>query len=225
MDVVQALILDMDGVLIDSEPLWRRAMIAGFAEFNIHLTEQDCRLTVGKRIDGVIAIWLDKTNSPANPLKVEQVIVNHLLELIELEGMAMPGAIEGLKLTRQVGVLTGLATSSSETLMDAVLTKLQARDLFQVVVSAEKMKYAKPHPMVFLECAALMGVPPANCLVVEDSVNGVIAGKAAGMKVIAVPDHQALQKDKFAIADIVLNGMHQLPEYLADTLKNMQITN
>ncbi len=214
MAVVQALILDMDGVLIDSEPLWRQAMISGFAEFNIILTEQDCRLTVGKRIDGVIDTWLSKTKSPANPVLVEKVIIDRLLELIDTTGAAMPGALESLKLARRAGLPTGLATSSSIVLMDKVLDKLQARDLFDAVVSAEKMEHAKPHPMVFLECAALLGVAPQRCLVVEDSVNGVIAGKAAGMKVVAVPDHQALQKDKFAIADKILNEMTELPEYL-----------
>ena len=223
MYVVQALILDMDGVLIDSEPLWRRAMIAGFAEFNIHLTEQDCRLTVGKRIDGVIAIWLTKTKSPANPLQVEQVIVNHLIHLIELEGKAMPGAIEALNLAKEAGVITGLATSSSTVLMDTVLEKLKVRNLFKNVVSAEKMKYAKPHPLVFLECASQLGVNPENCLVVEDSVNGVIAGKAAGMKVVAVPDQHALQKDKFAIADNILSDMGELPKYLLKTLKTTKL--
>jgi len=214
MEIVQALILDMDGILIDSEPLWRRAMISGFKEFNIFLSEYDCRLTVGKRIDQVIDIWVKRTKNLTDPKVIETVIVNNLNTLLKAEGKAMDGAYDALVLARDKGFKTGLATSSSYQLMETVLEITKTGHLFDCTISAEHLEYAKPHPMVFLKCATTIGVKPAHCMVVEDSINGIIAGKAAGMKVVGVPDPHALQKDKFAIADILLDNMSELPNFI-----------
>ena len=101
----------------------------------------------------------------------------------------------------------GLATSSSLKLMNAVLNKLQIQSYFSATVSAQNMTYGKPHPKVFLVCAKQLKINPNNCLVIEDSVNGIIAAKAAKMKVIAVPDAEHFNIKKFAIADYKFKNM------------------
>ena len=205
---LKALIFDMDGVIVDSEPLWRRAMIKGFNGIGVSFTEEDCRKTQGTRFKEVVEHWLDihKITTVKAP-ELEQHILHILLELIEQEGKAMPGVIDILHEGRNKGLKIGLATSSSHKLMTAVLEKLLIKNQFNAVVSAEHMSHGKPHPEVFLHCAAQLNVPPSFCLVLEDSINGVVAAKAAQMTVIAIPDSEHAHLKQFALADYQVSTM------------------
>lgn len=206
---LKAVIFDMDGVLIDSEPLWRRAMIIGFNEAGIAFTEADCRKTMGIRINEVILYWLSHYRLTAiDPQKLENRIISLLLDLIEQEGRMIPGISGILQHCREKNIKLGLATSSSNQLMQAILKKLELDTTFLAAVSAEKMTYGKPHPEVFLACAAQLNVLPAQCIVIEDSLNGVIAARAAQMKVVAVPEPGHQHKEKFIVADHVFADMH-----------------
>ncbi len=200
--VIKAVIFDMDGVLIDSEPLWRKAMIEGFTSCGFEFTEADCRATTGMRLREVIAFWL--TQWERHDLAVDAIntlILDKLTQLVETQGQEMLGASDLLKWLKQAGYKIGLATSSDERFMNTVLSHLKLRTYFDVVVSAERLKYAKPHPEVFLNCAAGLEVLPNACLVIEDSVNGVIAAKAASMRVAAIPEIEFRDKVGFKIAD------------------------
>jgi mannitol-1-/sugar-/sorbitol-6-/2-deoxyglucose-6-phosphatase len=212
---VNAVIFDMDGVLIDSEHLWRRAMIKGFAEFGMPLTEDECRSTMGMRFREVIAIWLKHFHiTDLSVKKVEDRVIELLLELIKTEGIVIQGIPEIIDFCKSRKIRMGLATSSSEVLMNAVLDKLNLRNVLQAVVSAEHMKYGKPHPEVFITCAEMLGVPPQQCLVIEDSLNGVISAKAAQMKVIAVPDDEHTKMQQFLLADYKFDRMTEVPALL-----------
>jgi mannitol-1-/sugar-/sorbitol-6-/2-deoxyglucose-6-phosphatase len=211
---LRAVIFDMDGVLIDSEHLWRMAMISGFGEAGMVLSEDDCRETMGKRFREVVAIWLERKKSDADPTVLEDRVHQLLIELIEKRGRPIPGITEIIRLCESAQLKMGLATSSSILLMNKVLDTLDLRDKIKVAVSAEHMQYAKPHPQVFLDCAALLNVRPEHCLVIEDSLNGVIAAKAAGMKVIAVPDEGFRAMQQFAIADYKASDMFGALEIL-----------
>lgn len=206
-----AVIFDMDGVIIDSEPLWRRAMIRAFNAAGMPFTESDCRKTMGIRINEVVQYWLDlRGMRDISPAELEEQIVSVLLDLIEQEGRLIPGIAEIMQLCSEKQIKMGLATSSSNRLMQAILKKLALEQAFQSAVSAETMAYGKPHPEVFLVCAGQLNVPPARCLVIEDSLNGVIAAKAAQMKVVAVPEPGHRHKEKFIVADQVFQDMHQV---------------
>jgi mannitol-1-/sugar-/sorbitol-6-/2-deoxyglucose-6-phosphatase len=207
--VIEAVIFDMDGVLIDSEHLWRKAMVKGFAESGLNVSEDECRQTMGRRIGEVIRYWIRQRNVPAEPQAVEERITGHLLELIDSEGKAIDGAGELVQFCLANNYRIGLATSSSNKLMNAVLKKLEMQQTFHAALSAEHMEYGKPHPQVFIETAIALGVKPAECLVIEDSLNGVIAGKAAGMQVIAVPDDEHTKMQQFAVADHKMNSMKE----------------
>lgn len=209
-NTLKAVIFDMDGVLVDSEPLWRKAMIMGFTEIEIAFTEEDCRKTTGIRFTEVVELWLDHHNmSHIVPKVLEDRITDLLLELIANEGKAMDGISEIIAFCKEKNLKTGLATSSSNRLMNAVLKKLGLEDTFDVVLSAEFMPYGKPHPEVFINCAKALGVPANACMVIEDSLNGIIAAKAAQMKVIAVPDEEHKKMPQFAVADHQFNNMHE----------------
>lgn len=207
----EAVIFDMDGVLIDSEPLWRRAMMKGFAEAGMLLSEEDCRKTMGLRFPEVIRHWITlyKKND-VDPLALEERVMTLLLELIDSEGTAIDGIAELIGFCSSNGLRMGLATSSSHRLMQAVLRKLNLQATLQAAVSAEHLTYGKPHPEVFLLCAGELGIQPQRCVVIEDSLNGVIAGKAAQMLVVAVPEEKFQKIDKFVVADHTCNSMREV---------------
>jgi len=207
---IKAVIFDMDGVLIDSEPLWRRAMIKGFGENGIVITEAQCRQTTGQRLNEVVQLWVHKQQMPAEmTAKIEQDIVRDLIELIDQEGKSMSGANKAIETCENCNLKIGLATSSSVLILEAVLNKLQISHHFDAVLSAQNLKHAKPHPEVFINCAELLGVKPQECLVIEDSVNGIVAAKAAQMQVIAVPDEEHKNLKQFALADYFCNHLEE----------------
>ena len=208
-DTIKAVIFDMDGVLIESEHLWRRAMILGFKEYGMELSEDDCRKTMGLRINEVIEQWLTHLDfHHVSSKELENRIMDSLLVLIKESGTFIQGIPALLAFCEEKKLKIGLATSSSERLMNAVLKKLDLTTTFHAALSAEHMPYGKPHPQVFLNCAGELIVPPKNCIVIEDSLNGVIAAKAAQMKVIAVPDDEHTNIKGFAVADYKLLNMH-----------------
>ncbi len=105
-----------------------------------------------------------------------------------------------------------LASASYFKLINATLNKLELRDQFNVIHSAEIEPYGKPHPGIFLTTAKNLGVDPEFCLVFEDSLNGVIAAKAARMKCVCVPDPAFRNDTRFSIADIILNSLEEWNE-------------
>jgi HAD superfamily hydrolase (TIGR01509 family) len=208
MQNIKAVIFDMDGVLIDSEPLWRIAMIKGFNDIGIEFTDEDCRKTTGMRFKEVVEHWFNHHKiTHSTPIQLNGNVINNLIELIKQDGRAMNGAIEVLEFFRTKKFIIGLATSSDHILIEAVLSKTQTALYFNEVTSAEFLQYGKPHPEVFLKCAGNLKVDPKNCLVIEDSINGVLAGKAAGMTVIAVPDKEHWHDKRFEAADFKLNTL------------------
>lgn len=207
---MEAVIFDMDGVLIDSEPLWKIAEIKGFGKVGLDLTQTDCEETVGLRIDEVVKMWYKKKpwkNSTCEEVTID--IVNILIDEIKKNGKALPGVKEALEICDKAGLKIGLATSSYHSIIEAVLDKLDIRHYFEVVHSAEYEKFGKPHPAVFLTAAEKLGVDPVHCLVIEDSLNGVIAGKAARMKVIAVPELSHAYNPKINLADEIIDTLHE----------------
>lgn len=205
---IKAIIFDMDGVIIDSEPLWRRAMIQSFVEIGIPFTDEHCRITTGLRFKEVADFWFKKHHiSHIGIDEFDERVINRLCKLIEQEGKLMPGVLESLIFFKEKGFKTGIGTSSNTRLMNTVVDVLKIRSYFNALCSAEHMDYGKPHPQVYLTCAAQLGTDPQHCLVIEDSVNGIIAGKAAQMKVVAVPEEINQHNSKFAIADYKVNSL------------------
>lgn len=209
---IKAIIFDMDGVIIDSEPLWRRTMIRSFVEIGIPFTENDCRVTTGLRFKEVIDFWFRKYQiSHISISDFDELVTTRLIELIKIEGKPMKGVIETMSWLKRHGYKIGLGTSSSVRLMNTVLDALTINSYFDALSSAEQLAYGKPHPEVFLACAQILQVEPTECLVIEDSLNGMIAGKAAQMKVLVIPDEATKPNSKFNLADHRLNSLAEFP--------------
>lgn len=208
----------MDGVLVDSEPLWRAAEIEVFAGVGLHLSEQDCAATMGKRIDEVVAYWYARHPWQGPSLaQVQKRIVEAVIARVQSDGRPLPGALEALKRLRAWGLRLGLASSSQHAVIAAVLKRLGLTQAFEVVVSAEDAVAGKPHPEVYLRAAAALGVEPGACVAIEDSPKGVAAAKAAGMACVAVA-RPPVSPAELGAADAVIGSLDELNAGLLDAL-------
>jgi sugar-phosphatase len=205
---MKTILFDMDGILINSEPLWKIAEIEAFAKVGLNTKATDFEESVGLRIDEVVQIWHDKVKWTNKTVKaVEDDIVSIVIREIYTQGEEMEGVTDLLKSLKSKGYKIGLATSSYQRIIDAVLDKLKIGDYFDVVHSAEYETFGKPHPAVFMTTADKLKAKYSDCLVFEDSLNGVISAKAARMKVVAVPENSNGSNPKLIIADLILNSL------------------
>lgn len=198
----------MDGLLVDSEPLWRAAEIEVFGGVGLTLTEGDCGLTTGLRLDEVVRFWFDRR--PWSGVSLEAVhdrIVEAMAELLVTQSVALPGAVKAVRGVVARGIPVAVATSSPRALIGPALAGIGLTDAFPLTCSAEDEPYGKPHPAVYLRAAERLGVAPTACVAFEDSLNGVIAAKAARMLCVAVPerDHPG-----FGVADVRLASLRDL---------------
>ena len=206
----EAVIFDMDGVLIDSEPLWKIAMEEVFKSVGCPLTKKDFQKTVGLRIDEVIEFWFQEIGwNNVSPKEVENKIIDRMIALISEHGKPLKGVLETLDFLRSKNIKIGLGTSSYSVLIEAVLNTLKIAGEFDFVHSAEDEKYGKPHPAVYLTVAENLEVSPRKCLVIEDSLNGIISGKAAQMKVVCIPEKTHNPEPKLSISDWMFEDMDQ----------------
>ncbi len=209
--MINTLIFDLDGLIIDSEPFWRKAEIEIFATQDIHLTDDMCRQVMGLRVDEVVKYWFShfgKKNTSTNDIKNR--IVNRVNELIEQEGTALPGIVQLVELAHSMQFKMAIASSSDLVLIETATRVLNLNKYFPLLHSAQFEQYGKPHPDIFIHTAEKLNAAPQECLVLEDSVNGVIAAKAARMKVIAIPEMHLLNDKRFGIADFVFDSAEKI---------------
>lgn len=186
---IEAVIFDMDGLIINSEPLWRKAEIAAFKTIGYNFTEEMCIQTMGMRIDEVVHYWWEefKWTSVSEEMVVKD-IHSKMIDLIKSEGAILTGVEKTLKLLKDQNIPLALASSSSKVLIETVLNVLNLKSYFTIIHSAQDEKAGKPDPSVFLTTARLLKVDPEKCLVLEDSKAGMDAGLSANMRTVVVPE-------------------------------------
>ena len=209
---ILAAIFDMDGLLVDSEPLWDQAELDVIASLGVDISRRhELPDTLGLRIDMVVDLWFAQQpwNGPSRQ-EVTERIITRAIALVEETKPLLPGVREAVALCKSQGIKVGLASASPLHMLEKVLTMFDLRNDFDALASAEKLPYSKPHPQVYLDCAAKLGIDPINCVALEDSVNGMIASKAARMRSIVVPAHENQGDPRFVLADVKLTSLTEL---------------
>jgi HAD superfamily hydrolase (TIGR01509 family) len=185
---MDAVLWDMDGLLVDSEPLWTIAEIELAAELGGTWDDEVKAAVVGTRLDVAVPTILRWFGAPAGPAEVAQTsawLLDRMVTLFKGTSALMPGAGELLAALAADGVRLALVSSSYRVLVDAVLA--QGVGPFELSLAGDEVVHGKPHPEPYLTAAARLGVDPSRCVVLEDSPSGVAAGEAAGCAVVAVP--------------------------------------
>ncbi len=208
--MIQAIIFDMYRLLIDSEPLWQQVESRVLTAHGVPVTPTMCRQTMGMRIDEVVRYWDVRYPGMMHDHDVVvDEIMHAVIALVREKGVMMPGVDDVVQFFHAQGVPMAIASSSYRVLIDAVVEKLHLAPYLAVVHSAQEELYGKPHPAVFLATAKKLDVDPTTCLVFEDSINGVIAAKAARMTCVCVPDTAVKDHPQTAIADLVISSLKQ----------------
>mgnify|MGYP001627371959 FL=1 len=218
---LNTVIFDIDGLLIDSEPLWNEAAAELFQQYGVNMTEEQYKSTTGLRTKEFVQWWFQYFNIGNSELKrAEEKIVELVLHKIEKKGKIMPGVPYIFDFFQRKSFKIGLATSSPPALIDLVVQLSGIEKYLHATASAEDLAYGKPHPQVYLNCAASLGSNPTSCICFEDSFNGMIAAKAARMKCVIVP-HSSQQKDqRWGAADLKLSSLQNFGELHFNLINN-----
>ncbi len=215
-----AALFDMDGLLTESESRWRVAEREVADALGLPLSDEDFELTMGVRMADVARRWFEWHPWEGGPSvdDVAAMVVDRVVELTA-GAEALPGVVAALDLVTERGMRVALCSSSDQRLIDATLDALGLADRFEVVHSAERDAYGKPHPEPYLVTARELGVEPRHCLVFEDAASGCVSGKGAGMAVVAVPAPESRGTASFGFADIVLESLEQLSGGVLDAIE------
>ncbi|WP_438971603.1 hexitol phosphatase HxpB [Methylophaga sp.] len=217
--MIQAVIFDMDGVLIDAGPIWKQAEKYVFSSVGVEVSEQLASYTAAMSTREVTEFWYRHYPWSGKSLdQVENEVVDQVERQILEQGESMAGVKEILAFFRDKKLKIGLATNSPAKLISVVLNKLGIAHYFDAISSSEDELKAKPHPGVYLSTAKKLNVDPSKCLVFEDSVSGIIAANEASMKTIAVPPCLEFTDEKFEISHLKLKQLSDFTDHHLETI-------
>jgi HAD superfamily hydrolase (TIGR01509 family) len=185
---IDAVVFDLDGVLVDTEIWWDEARIAFAAQVDRRWTEADRAAIMGSNTREWSSRMKVRLDLDMSEREIERAVIGRMLERYEREGPPAIGAAAEVVRRLAERYPLGVASSSPPVLIDTALEGLGVRPLFTAIASSDEVAAGKPAPDVYLLAAKRIGVDPAGCFVVEDSINGVIAANAAGMRVVLIPN-------------------------------------
>jgi HAD superfamily hydrolase (TIGR01509 family) len=207
---IQAVVFDLDGVLVDSEQVWDDARRELVAELGGTWTDDATRAMMGMSSLEWSRYMHDELGVGLEPAAISAAVVQKLEELYRRELPLLPGAREAVRALAERWPL-GLASSSNREIIDLVLELAGLTDAFAATVSSEEVARGKPAPDVYLEAARRLGVAPGDCAAVEDSTNGLRSAAAAGMTVIALPNEAfPPAEDALRLATSVISSLDEL---------------
>lgn len=216
---LNTVIFDMDGLLIDSEPLWNEAADEVFKDYGVRLTAQQYGATTGLRTREFLGSWFNHFKIPHTHIAETEIkIVDKVIELVKQKGKPLPGVSYIFKFFTERKFNIGLATSSAPGLINVVTNLLGIDNYLQAISSADDLAFGKPHPEVYLNCAEKLSVLPGQCICFEDSYNGMIAAKAARMKCVIVPAPKDSTKLIWEAADLKISTLKNFNDLLLHSL-------
>ena len=210
---LNAVIFDIDGLLVDSEPLWNEAAAETFSLYGVNLTEAQYRTTTGLRTKEFVQWWFAHYNIGSEEFaRAEKKIVQLVLDKIERKGKILPGVPYIFDFFSKKNFKIGLATSSPPALIELVVSMAGIQDYLHATSSAEELVFGKPHPQVYLNCAEALHVKPVECICFEDSFNGLLSAKAARMQCVIVPHPSQAKDERWGAADLKLSSLQNFGE-------------
>jgi HAD superfamily hydrolase (TIGR01509 family) len=210
MSRVGAVVFDLDGVLLDSEQVWDEVREQLARQRGGHWHEKAQADMMGMSSTEWSRYMHDVIGLPESPAEISAEVVRRMQERYAAELPVLDGAVDAVRRLAATFRL-GLASSSNRPLIDAALAGMGLAELFEATVSSEEVARGKPAPDVYLEAARRLGVAPERCAAVEDSANGIRAARAAGMRVLALPNRRyPPPADALALADAVLGSLEEL---------------
>ena len=187
MPALQAVLWDMDGTLVDSEKVWAEVQLELLPSLGATWTMEDCMSLIGSDLREAVKVWMARIpDGVITAGELADRMFSEVVEALRREVTFQPGALELLQALRKEEVPCALVSASFRSMIDAVLGHLPPEP-FDVIVAGDEVTLGKPHPEPYLTAAEKLGVDPAYCVVIEDSLTGTQAGTAAGMYVVAVP--------------------------------------
>ena len=205
---LDTVIFDMDGLLVDSEPLWAIASNEVFEEYGFRLSPEQHITTTGLRTREFVHWWFAYFNIPeSKEAEAEEKVLQRVLDLVSTNCKVMSGVQHVFNLFHSLKYKIGIASSSPQSMIEVVMDLCRIRPYVQATASAQYLPYGKPHPQVYLNCAESLGSLPMTCVAFEDSFYGMIAAKAARMKCVVVPEHKRYKEERWGAADLKMSSL------------------
>lgn len=216
-----AVLFDMDGLMINSEPLWNEAAAEVFEEYHIQLTPQQYAASTGFRTKEFIEWWfrhfrIPLVYAPEASEKILAITKQKMLQRLE----PMQGVNYIFSFFKSLGLKVGIASSSPKEFIEIAIQLCKVANETDVYESAHTLPFAKPHPQVYLNAAQALHTDPLSCICFEDSYYGMIAVKAARMKCVVVPHPDETKKEHWAAADLKISSLQNFGKLHFDLMNH-----
>jgi HAD superfamily hydrolase (TIGR01509 family) len=205
---IQAIIFDIDGLMLDTEPISKRSWATVMGPAGFPLTDEVYQQMIGRTEADVRHMLADIYGAHFPFERMYHEREQRFNELVQAEGIPLkPGLLDCLEFVNREGLSKAVASSTYARLAEIKLSIAGIRQQFEIIVTGDQVKRGKPAPDLFLEAARRLDLPPSTCVVLEDSIAGICAAHAAGMRSLLVPDMQIPDEETYRLADGVLEHL------------------
>ena len=203
LDMIQGIIFDLDGTLIDSEPLWEEAQLSVFSEMGVTFEHDDYIAAKGLPTHDAVKLWYDKIENPGKePALIVQEINQRVINIIKDKGKLKAGVPDLLEYWKSKRLPMGIASASSMAHIKTVVDKYNLNDYFGLIYSGDFERFGKPHPGIYISACKKLKIDPLKSVAIEDSFNGILAAKSARLKVVALLDEGQYGDTTYDFVDI-----------------------